>query len=181
MKTFGFPTSIGRWGFHGQGGCTPLPCLASRCVSSILSPRVQTPWNFSPACDPPGPRSVGVIDTSPTGLSQGSSSAQSKGLTHTKHTQHTRHRGGRSIGHLTHTKSLWASSLFLRIGRNRSRVVRQSSAMTSCALAPNSLTHLGHGRSLVCAASLMPNPCRIGSLRKLLGLQYGLLPSSGAK
>ena len=53
--------------------------------------------------------------------------------------------------------------------------------MTSCALAPNLLTHLGHGRSPVCAASLRPNPCRMGSLRNLLGLQYGLLPSSGAK
>ena len=28
MKTFGFPTSIGRWGFQDQGGCTPLSCLA---------------------------------------------------------------------------------------------------------------------------------------------------------
>ena len=92
MKTFGYPTSIGRWGFQDQGGCTPLPCLAGRCVSSLPSPRVQTPWNLSPACDAPGPRSVGVHDTSPTGLSQGSSNAQSKGLTHTKHTQHTRPR-----------------------------------------------------------------------------------------
>ena len=33
MKTFGYPTSIGRWGFQDQGGCTPLPCLAGRCVS----------------------------------------------------------------------------------------------------------------------------------------------------
>ena len=87
MKTFGYPTSIGRWGFQDQGGCTPLPCLAGRCVSSIPSPRVQTPWNLSPACDAPGPRSVGVHDTSPTGLSQGSSNAQSKGHTHTKHTR----------------------------------------------------------------------------------------------
>ena len=37
MKTFGFPTSIGRWGFQDQGGCTPLPCLAGRCVSSQCS------------------------------------------------------------------------------------------------------------------------------------------------
>ena len=74
MKTFGYPTSIGRWGFQDQGGCTPFSCLAGRCisfqdqggctpfsclagrcVSSILSPRVQTPWNLSPACDSPGP------------------------------------------------------------------------------------------------------------------------------
>ena len=34
MKTFGYPTSIGRWGFQDQGGCTPLPCIAGRCVSS---------------------------------------------------------------------------------------------------------------------------------------------------
>ena len=75
MKTFGYPTSIGRWGFQDQCGCTPFSCLAGRCVSSIFSPRVQTPWNLSPACDSPGPRSVDVIDTSPTGLSQGSSNA----------------------------------------------------------------------------------------------------------
>ena len=77
MKTFGYPTSIGCWGFQDQGSC-----LAGQCVSSILSPRVQTPWNLSPACDSPGPRSVDVINTSPTGLSQGSSNAQSNGLTH---------------------------------------------------------------------------------------------------
>ena len=76
--TLGFPGP--RW-MHA-GGCTPFSCLASRCVSSILSPRVQTPWNLSHACDSPGPRSVDVTDTSPTGLSQGSSNAQSKGLTH---------------------------------------------------------------------------------------------------
>ena len=88
-----YPTSIGRWGFQDQGGCTPLPCLASRCISSIPNPRVQTPWNLSPACDSAGPRSVGVIDTSPTGLSQGSGNAQSKGHTHTKHTHtHATHR-----------------------------------------------------------------------------------------
>ena len=32
MKAFGYPTSIGRWGFQDQGGCTTLPCLAGRCV-----------------------------------------------------------------------------------------------------------------------------------------------------
>ena len=53
--------------------------------------------------------------------------------------------------------------------------------MTSRALAPNLLTHLGNGRSPMCAASPRPNPCRIRSIRNLLGLQYGLLPSSGAK
>ena len=89
MKTFGYPTSIGRWGFQDQGGCTPFSCLASRCVSSILRPRVQSPWNLSPACGPPGPCSVGVIDTSPTGLSHGSSNAQSKGLAYTHQTHPT--------------------------------------------------------------------------------------------
>ena len=34
MKTFGYPTSIGRWGFQDQGGCTPLPLL-SRSVSIV--------------------------------------------------------------------------------------------------------------------------------------------------
>ena len=99
------------------------------------------------------------------------------------HTRNTRDPKGGRIGHLTHAKGPWASSLFLRIGRTgyASSSTRQNSAMTSRALAPNLLTHLGHGRSPVCAASLRPNPCRIGFLRNLLGLQYGLPPSSGAK
>ena len=93
MKTFGYPTSIGRWGFQDQGGCTPLPCLAGRCVSSILSPRVQTPWNLSPACDSPGPLRRSHRHFA-AGLSQGSSNAQSKGLTQTKptHPTHATHK-----------------------------------------------------------------------------------------
>ena len=53
MKTFGYPTSIGRWGFQDQGGCTPLPCIAGRCVSSQCSclgncvhPNVLGPWSI---------------------------------------------------------------------------------------------------------------------------------------
>ena len=180
MKTFGYPTSIGRWGFQDQGGCTPLPCLAGRCVSSLPSPRVQTPWNLSPSCDAPGPRSVGVHDTSPTGLSQGSSNAQSKGLTHSKHTQHTRPRRWSNRPPNSHQVS-GPAALFLRLGRKCHESVMQNSAMTSRELAPNLLTHLGHGRSPVCAASCRPNPCRMGSLRNLVDLQYGLPPSSGAK
>ena len=37
MKTFGYPTSIGRWGFQDQGGCTYLPAQAGSCVSSQCS------------------------------------------------------------------------------------------------------------------------------------------------
>ena len=152
------------------GAYRPSPALGCRHLGTLV-PRVS-----------PGPRSVGVIDTSPTGLSQGSSSAQSKGHAHTKHTQtHATQRWSVNRPPNVHYKSL-GQLLFLRMGRaGRASSIRQNSAMTSRALAPNLLTHLGHGRSPVCAASLRPNPCRIRSLRKLLGLQYGLPPSSGAK
>ena len=111
MKTFGYPTSIGRWGFQDQGGCTPLPCLAGRCVSSIPSPRVQTPWNLSPACDSPGPRGVGVIGTSPKwACPKVVAMLNPRGIHAPNTPTHRRHIGGRSIGHLTHTISLWASS-----------------------------------------------------------------------
>ena len=53
MKTFGYPTSIGRWGFQDQGGCTP-PSLLSRSVRIVpmfvsgycVHPNVLGPWSI---------------------------------------------------------------------------------------------------------------------------------------
>ena len=42
MKTFGYPTSIGRWGFQDQGGCTPLPCIAKKSPTLALEPKWRT-------------------------------------------------------------------------------------------------------------------------------------------
>ena len=88
---------------------TKLGCTVLSAVSWIVSyrpnssPRVHPPWNLGPLAHITWPSASGQVG--PTGLSQGSSNAQSKGLTQHKTHIHT-HTHNTNTNTNTNTKEV---------------------------------------------------------------------------